>query len=262
MMPFRGGATIADVIRRAWSRLIRKQWLILYPVGLAIINTLAFLAVYAASDGPLGWSAFFSANFERETYLHDHFFHGLDFTSSLAIAVFAGIAVCAFSALLRAPLFHAIAGSGYPLSPRKWGEAGRLFSFYLLYYLVLWLAPLALPTDSVWVQVAYPLVIVIAILIAFADYAVVFEELGPIRAVRRSIRLLRHAWGLVLGVVVVFWFIQLGLNTLYSHYYDDDATIFIVLPVAQVLLNSFVSLVVDLLLIFIYENTRRDSPAA
>ena len=28
----RGGTTIGDVIRRAWSRLIRKQWLFLYPV--------------------------------------------------------------------------------------------------------------------------------------------------------------------------------------------------------------------------------------
>lgn len=250
------------MIRRAWSRLIRKQWLILYPVGLAVINTLAFLAVYAASDGPLGWSAFFSANFERETYLHDHFFSGVELTSALGIAVFAGIAVCLFTALLRAPLFHAIAGTGYPLSPRTWGEASRLFSFYLLYYLVLWIAPLSLPAGSVWQQIAIPLVVVVAILLAFADYAVVFEELGAVMAVRRSVRLLRHAWGPVLGIIAAFWFVQLGLNTLYSHYYDEQASSFIVLPVVQVLLNSFVSLVVDLLLIFLYENTRRESPAA
>ena len=99
----RGGTTIGDVIRRAWSRLIRKQWLFLYPVALAVIDTLAFLAVYAAADGPLGWSAFFTANFERAVYVHDHFFASFQLSSIFGIAVFAGIASCLFAALIELP---------------------------------------------------------------------------------------------------------------------------------------------------------------
>ena len=43
-----GGGTIAEALRRAWSRLIRKQWLVLYPLVLALINAAAFFAVYSA----------------------------------------------------------------------------------------------------------------------------------------------------------------------------------------------------------------------
>jgi hypothetical protein len=249
------------VIRRAWSRLIRKQWLILYPVALAVVNTLAFLTVYAASDGPMGWSVFFATNFERGVYLQDQLIRGVAFTSILGIAVVAGIAACLFMALLRAPLFHAIAGPRYPLAPRKWAEVGRLFLFYLLFYLVLWIAPLWLPTGSAWNQVVYAFVLVIAVLLAFADYVIVFEDLGLVRAIRRSVRLLRHAWAPVLGVFIVFYFVGYGLGSLYSHFYEGRDTVFIVLPVAQILLDSFVALVADLLLIFLYENIRRECPA-
>ena len=44
-----GGATIAEVLRQVWKRLAHKQWLIFYPLALAIINTLAFVAVYGAA---------------------------------------------------------------------------------------------------------------------------------------------------------------------------------------------------------------------
>lgn len=257
-----GGATIAEVLRRAWSRLVRKQWLILYPLALAVINTLAFLAVYAASEGLLGWSAFFEANFEREIYLREHFVDGFAFTPAFGVAVFAGIAACGFMALIRAPFFHAIAGPNYPMAPRKWDEAGRLFLFYLLYFLVLWAAPLALPDGSAWQQVAYALVLVVGILLAFADYVIVFEELGVVPAVRRSVRLLRHAWAPVLGVFIVIYFVSAGLFALYRHYYEGQNTVFVVLPIAQILLNSFIALLVDLVLIFLYENIRRESPAA
>jgi hypothetical protein len=214
--------------------LIRKQWLFLYPVALAVINTLAFLAVYAAADGPLGWSDFFAANFERTTYLHDHFFTDFEFTSALGIAIFAGLAVSLFTALLRAPLFHAIAGPDYPLTPRGWSEALNLFLFYLLCNLALWVAPLAAPAEGNWAVV--------------------------MAGVRRSLELLRHGWGGVLGVFIVLYLVAGGLQQLYHHFYTEKDTVFVVLPIAQILLNSIVFLFADLVLIFLYEDLRRRSP--
>jgi hypothetical protein len=226
--------------------LIRKQWLFLYPVALAVINTLAFLAVYAAADGPLGWSDFFAANFERTTYLHDHFFTDFEFTSALGIAIFAGLAVSLFTALLRAPLFHAIAGPDYPLTPRGWSEALNLFLFYLLCNLALWVAPLAAPAEGNWAVVILAAIWAISILVVFADYVIVFENLGVVAGVRRSLELLRHGWGGVLGVFIVL--------------YTEKDTVFVVLPIAQILLNSIVFLFADLVLIFLYEDLRRRSP--
>ena len=64
------------------------------------------------------------------------------------VAVFVGLAVCVFTAMLRAPLFRAIAGPGYPLTPRSWEEAGRLSLFYVFYNLVLLVLPLAAPAGT------------------------------------------------------------------------------------------------------------------
>jgi hypothetical protein len=240
--------------------LIRKQWLFLYPVALAVINTLAFLAVYAAADGPLGWSDFFAANFERTTYLHDHFFTDFEFTSALGIAIFAGLAVSLFTALLRAPLFHAIAGPDYPLTPRGWSEALNLFLFYLLCNLALWVAPLAAPAEGNWAVVILAAIWAISILVVFADYVIVFENLGVVAGVRRSLELLRHGWGGVLGVFIVLYLVAGGLQQLYHHFYTEKDTVFVVLPIAQILLNSIVFLFADLVLIFLYEDLRRRSP--
>jgi hypothetical protein len=259
---YRGGATIADVIRRAWSRLIRKQWLFLYPVGLAVINTLAFLAVYAAANGPLAWSRFFEANFNRALYIHDHFLTHFELTTVLGIAVFAGIASCLFTALLRAPLFHAIAGPSYPLAPRRWGEAGNLFLFYLLDYLVLWIAPVAGPEEGNWPVLIMAAVFVIGMLVAFADYVIVYEKTGVVSGLRRSLHLFRQGWANVLLVFVVLYLVMTGLQLLYHHFYDGQTTIFVILPIAQILLDSIVYLFADLVLIFLYEDLRRRGPSA
>jgi hypothetical protein len=257
----RGGATIADVIRRAWSRLVRKQWLFLYPVALAIINTLAFLAVYAAADGPLRWAEFFAANFERGAYIRDHFLTNFQFNSALGIAVFAGIASCLFSALLWAPLYHAIAGPGYPLAPRRFAEAANLFAFYLLFNLVLWVAPLFAPIDGNWPNVVFVALWVAMIMVAFADFVIVFEGAGVLPAIRRSVQLLRHGWLGVLAVFAVYWLVAKSLQALYHHFYDGQTHIFVILPIAQVLVDSIVFLIANLVLIFLYEDLRRRGPA-
>ena len=57
------------------------------------------------------------------------------------VAILAGFAVCVFAAMIRAPFFRAIVGSAYPLAPRRVGGGGKLFLFYLLLYLVGWVAP-------------------------------------------------------------------------------------------------------------------------
>ena len=257
----RGGATIGDVIRRTWSRLFRKQWLFLYPVSLAVFDTLAFLAVYAAGDGRLGWSEFFTANFERVQYIHDHFLASFEFTTVFGIAVFAGIASCLFAALITAPLYHAIAGPGYPLAPRRWSEAANLFVFYVLLDLVTYVAPLSALGHQGWQDAVQVAALIIGFLVVFADYVIVYEGAPVISALRRSLQLLRSGWFQAVGVVVILNLVFIGLQSLYQHFYDGRATVFVFLPVAQILLDSIVLLFANLLLIFLYEDLRRRSPA-
>jgi hypothetical protein len=256
-----GGTAIADVLRHAWNRLIRKQWLIFYPLVLAVINGLGFFAVYAAAGGAFHWTAFFTANFDRQQYVRDHFFAQFSFTPTLAVAVFSGLAVCAFTAMIRAPLFRAIAGPRYPLAPRKWGEAGRLMLFYLLWYLIWWVIPLAVPLNGAVAQLVAIVVQVLAILVVFADYVIVFEDLPLLPALRRSLHLLVRRWGTVLVIFVVLQLLYLGLYALYSLYYQGTGEVFILLPISQILVESFIGLFADLVLIFLYEEIRRQSPA-
>jgi hypothetical protein len=257
----RGGATIAEVLRRAWSRLGRKQWLICYPLALAVINTLAFLAVYSAGGESVRLSAFFTADFERAQYAYDHFFTNFAFTPALAVAVFAGFAVCIFAAMIRAPYFRAISGPTYPLAPRKWEEAGNLFLYYLFANLILWVIPLPAPTEGLIGGLVAMLELVVLILIVFADYVIVFEGLSFLPALRRSVQLLRHRWAIVLFILVVLDLVQVGLHSLYGLYYHDGGKVFILLPISHILVQSFVVLFTDLILIFLYEDIRRSSPA-
>jgi hypothetical protein len=252
---------IGEVLRQAWGRLIHKQWLIFYPLALAVIDTLAFLAVYTAGGEPLRWNAFFLANFERWSYVREHFLAGFSFTPSLAIAVFAGLAVCVLSAMVRAPFFRAIAAPGYPLAPRTWDEVGRLSLFYLLANLVVWVMPLAAPAGSLLEQVALMAALVVALLIVFADYVIVFEGLAVPAALRRSVRLLARRWPTVLVIFVIVQLVQLGLIRLYDLYYNSASGVFVLLPLSQLLVQSFIVLVVDLVLIYLYEQIRRRSPS-
>jgi hypothetical protein len=248
------------VLRQAWKRLAHKQWLIFYPLALAIIDILAFLAVYGASGGALQWGKFFSTNFDRMQFLHDQFFTGFSFTPALGVAVFAGLAVCVFTAMLRAPLFRAIAGPGYPLAPRNWEEAGRLSLFYVFYYLVVLVLPMALSSGGALAQLATVVALVVGLLLVYADYVIVFEDMAFLPAIRRSVRLLARRWPPALLIFVVIWLVVVGLDRLYSLYYQGAEGVFLLVPLSEILVWSFIGLVTDLLFIFLYEQAR-NSPA-
>jgi hypothetical protein len=253
----RGGTTIAEVLRRAWERLVRKQWLILYPLVLGIVDTMAFFAVYIAAGGPITWNGFFTASFYRWSYVQNHFVSRLSWSPALAVAVVAGLAVCVLTAMIRAPYFRAIAGMGYPRAPRGRDEAVRLTLFYLFNYLVLWLLPQLVPGNTVATQAVDFVLFVIAVLIVFADYLIVFEQLPFIPALRRSVQLVRRRWILVTLVVLVIQLIYYGLDRLYDSYYKAAKGIFILLPVSQLLVTAFLVLVSDLVFLFMYQQLRR-----
>jgi hypothetical protein len=244
------------VLRQAGRRLARKQWLIFYPLALAIIEALAFLAVYSAAGGDLNWSGFVSTNFNNWEFLHQQFFDGFALTPALAVAVFAGLAVCVFMAMLRAPLFRAIAGPGYPLAPRSWEEAAKLSLFYVFYYLILMVVPLAAPSSAVANELVLMASLAIGLLLVYADYVIVFEGLQLVPAMRRSGRLLAKRWAPALFVFVAIWLIYLGLDRLYRLYYDGANGVFLLVPFSQILVFSFVSLTADVVLIFLYERVR------
>jgi hypothetical protein len=235
--------------------------LIFYPLALAIVNTLAFLAVYSATGRDLRWNKFFAADFERWQFVHDHFLNGFSVTPALGVAIFLGLAVCVLSAMIRAPLFRAIAGPGYPLAPRGWEEAGRLSLFYAFLYAVVWVVPLVTYSGSALDTVVAMAALVIALLLVYADYVVVFENLAAFSAMRRSVRLLARRWPPVLLVFVVLQLVELGLTRLYGLYYEGEGGVFILIPLTWILVQSLVSLVVDLVLIFLYEQVRRTSPS-
>jgi hypothetical protein len=254
-----GGGTIAEAFRRAWSRLIRKQWLVLYPLTLALINAAAFFAVYASDSGRLLWGPFATAAFDRAQFLHDHFLAGFSFTPALGVAVFAGLAVSVFAAMIRAPYFRAIAGHGYPLTPRSWWETAQLSQFYLFANLAFWVLPLAVPSQGLLAQVVLFVVLIVSVLVAFADYAIVFEGLGFVASLRRSFELVRRRWVPVIVVVIVLQLVDVGLHTLYGLYYGGSNRVFILLPLSQLLLESILVLSTDLLLIFLYEQARQST---
>ncbi len=256
-----GGTVISEVLRRAWNRLIRKQWLILYPLALAVIDALAFLALYAAGGGRIGWSPFFVANFERRQYVREHVIAHFSFEPALAIAVVSGLAVCVFAAMIRAPFFRAVAGPFYPLAPRRWKEAGTLLLFYTGWNLVLWVVPLTTSSTGLVAQLVPALTWIIGILVVFADYVIVYEDLTLVEALRRSLRLLKHRWPTVVLIVIAFQLLYTGIYSLYSMFYRDHANVFVLTPISQMLVEAFVGLLADLILIFLYEDIRRRSPA-
>jgi hypothetical protein len=247
------------VLRQVWKRLAHKQWLIFYPLALAVINTLAFLAVYSAAGGEIRWRAFFSNNYagQRWQFIADHFISGLSFTPALGIAVFVGLAACVFSAMLRAPLFRAIAGYNYPLTPRSWEETGRLSLYYVVYFSVLVVLPLAVPANSAFRVAVGWIALVISLFLVYADYVIVFEDMAFIPAIRRSAQLLARRWPPALAILVVWWLINMGLDTLYSRYYAGAEGVFLLIPLSEILVFSFFSLLFDLLFIFLYERVRQ-----
>jgi hypothetical protein len=219
--------------------------------------------VYAAQDETLGWSAFFTANSGRAQYLRDHFISDFAFTNKLWIPIAAAIAYWLISAFVQAPFFRAIVGRRYPLAPQNWREVGRLFLFYLLFDLLTWLT-LLIPAEGSAANLAlivFPLLMLVGIVVVFADYVVVFEDLGLLSAMRRSFRLVRTRLLAVLLILWVFGALSFGTTALFDLMYGDGHKVFFLLPVGQILLDTVLNLAVSILLVFLYEDLRRQSPA-
>ena len=74
---------------------------------------------------------------------------------------------------------------------------------------------------------------------------------------RRSLHLLVRRWVPVVVIFIVLQLVYFGLHELYSLYYDNADGVLIVLPLVQIVVDAFMVLLVDLLLIFLYEQARR-----
>jgi hypothetical protein len=193
--------------------------------------------------------------------VHEHFITGFSWSPGLLAPVLAGVAFCGFSALVQAAFLRAIAGPRYPLTPRKWPDAARLFVFYLLLYSVTWVAPLPGPNDGVPALIVLTLLQVVALMVTFADYVIVYESAGVMTGLRRSLRLVGLRPGTVIAIFVVFNLVLIGIRSLYALYFEGASRIFILLPVSRMLVESFVLLFANLVLVFLYEDLRRHIPS-
>ena len=101
------------------------------------------------------------------------------------------------------------------------------------------------------------------ILVVFADYVIVYESVPVLPAVRRSVQLVtfragRPCW----RVFVVLILVLTGLQQLYHLFYDGQDTVFVVLPdQPRYCWIRSCCLFANLVLIFLYEDLRRRSPA-
>lgn len=228
---------------------------------MSIVSVLTFFAIYAAQGGTLGWSSFFVSYHERAQYLHDEFITDFTFGSELWVPIAAGIGFCLINSLIQAPFFRAIVGHRYPLAPQTWRETTRLFAFYFVLSLITHVAPLAVLATDVLGLVVTIVIVAIGVTVVFADYVIVFEDVGLIAAVRRSLRLVQLRVGSVIAVIVAVWAVYWLIMWGYGSYYKPGEKVFFLLPVSQVLVEALVSLFATILLVFLYEDLRKQSPA-
>lgn len=248
--------TIVEILKSAWRRLTRKQFLAFYPFALGVINVLAFLAVYSSVEPILSVDAFARANFQRWSFIQEHSSALLTPGLPLAITLVSAVAVCVLAAAIRAPYFRAIAGTGYPLAPRSFLELLRLAAFYSITYLLFFVVPYSLPAGSTAFNAAGIAVIPVSLLFIFGDYAAVFEGLGPWAAIKRSVSLLRRAWLPAIFLFLLALVLWSFLAELYGRYYDGGAQLFILLPLSQLLVEAIITTLQDVFLIATYERHR------
>jgi hypothetical protein len=249
----REGGAIREALRSAWARLLHKQFLLLYPLALGVFNVLAFLAVYASLDGALRWSDYFRADFTPWSFLQDNADRLAKPGLPLIVGLIAGFGVCVATAAVRAPFFRAVTGPGYPLAPRGWADLWRLTGFYFAFYGLLTLLPLVLDWRGIgslelWYWVAF----VVQIPLVFADYVIVLEGVGPVRAVRRSVELVRLSPATVLGLFLAAWLLWQIFALVYGSYYNDTGAIFVLFPVSQLLVEALITTTFDVFAIFVY----------
>jgi hypothetical protein len=61
----------------------------------------------------------------------------------------------------------------------------------------------------------------------------------------------------IAAVWVLYWLIMWG----YGLYYEPGKEVFFLLPISQILVEALVSLFATILLVFMYEDLRKQSPA-
>ncbi|MGI5939378.1 MAG: hypothetical protein ACOX8V_01605 [Thermoleophilia bacterium] len=212
--------------------------------------------MYASTGRTLRWDPFFVANLDRWQFVQDCFLTDFKLTPAFGLVLGVGILVCLLTAMLRGPYFRAIAGPGYPLAPRNSREAARLSLFYVFSHLVLWVLPFAGASGAVLEQIIAFVVLVVAILIIFADYVIVFEDVGMFTALKRSFHLVIRRWIAVLLIFIILQLVYLGLHELYRLYYQNRSDVLVALPVVQIILDAFIALVADLVLVSLYRQLR------
>ena len=247
---------IVEILKNAWRRLTRKQFLAFYPFVLGIINVLAFLAVYSSVEPALSLDAFVRANFARWSFIQEHSDALLTPGLPLAVTLTAAVGVCILTAAIRAPYFRAVTGTGYPLAPRSFMELLRLAAFYAVTYILFFVLPYSLPAGSAAFNAAGIAVIPASLLFIFGDYAVVFDDLGPWGAVKRSLALLRRAWLPAIAFYLLALVLWSLLAELYGRYYDGGAQLFVLLPLSQLLVEAIITTLLDVFLIMTYERYR------
>ena len=129
----------------------------------------------------------------------------------------------------------------------------------MFFYLVVLILPQAVPLGTAVEQVIQVAALVVALLLVYADYVIVFEGLSVIPALRRSVRLLSKRWPPVLLIFVILQLVVLTLNRLYGLYYENAEGVSLLVPLSEILVWSFISLALDLLFIFLYEQVRNSS---
>lgn len=252
-----GGRAIIQALRSAWARLTHKQLLFVYPLIVGLTNMAAFLAVYASVGGRLTFSQFAETNFTRWTFLQEHIGDLASSPGRLIVALVAATAVCFLAAAVRAPYFRAIIGADYPRAPRSLDELLRLAGFYAATYAVFYLVPYSLSSESVAGQILSVLILPIAVLLIFGDYALVFEKLSPLAAARRSIQLLRRGWMTVIPIYFVALLLWSGSFALFDRYYQSADGVFPLFVLSQLLVEALITLLLDVVLIFTYDHLRR-----
>jgi hypothetical protein len=117
------------------------------------------------------------------------------------------------------------------------------------------------PLEGFSATLIFTVVQVFAIVVVFSDFAIVFEDIGAVAGLRRSVRLVGLRLGPVLLIYVVLFLALTGVRALYTLYFDGAARVFVLLPISHMLVESLILLLGTLALIFLYEDLRRRSPA-
>jgi nicotinamide riboside transporter PnuC len=95
----------------------------------------------------------------------------------------------------------------------------------------------------------------------YSSHVIVFEDVGPLRGVRRSLKLVSRRVMPVMFVVIMLSLLYGLVAWLFGFYYDKATDVFVLLPVSELLVDALVSLFAQILLVFMFEDLRRQSPA-